>query len=561
MNGMPRLECPAIDGRRRGVGQHRRDRVAGVWPARLRAEVLRWVLRVGVLVAVAAGAAASPSGGTTADHAKFKALQGPFVSGEAVTKACLGCHTEAARQVMATRHWTWEYTHPKTGQKLGKKTMLNSFCIGDRSNEPFCQSCHVGYGWKDAGFDFKASTKVDCLVCHHDGGYSKPPGMAGEVPTVRTELPPGSGNFVGPVDLAKVAQGVGKSGVANCGSCHFYGGGGDGVKHGDLDSSLVTSERALDVHMAPKDKGGAGFSCATCHQADGHRIAGSRVQMTAADPHGPALRGGRRRAQRGDLPVLPRRQAAQGVAAGRAAAEQPHRRARLPGLPRAGLRARRRADQDGLGLVHRRQALARGQALPDQGRARPRRLRQQEGRLHARRERRAGLRLVRRHGELHAAGRQDRPDGPGAINRFHGTPGDKGSRIWPVKRFNGKQPYDKVNLKLLVPHTAVPDDTAFWFNFDWPKALRAGAEATGKPFSGEYGFVAHRDAVADHAHGRAQGRRPCAAANATPTAAGWPASRVSTCRAATRSRGSTGWAGWRWPARWAACCCTPGCGS
>ena len=157
-------------------------------------------------------------GKSTADHSKFKELQGPFKTGSEVTKACLSCHTEAAKQVMNTRHWTWEYTNPDTGQKLGKKTMLNSFCIGDRSNEAFCQSCHVGYGWKDDKFDFHDQTKVDCLVCHHTGGYKKPAGMAGEVPTERTELPPGSGKFVDPVDLAMVAQHIGKTSVATCGS-------------------------------------------------------------------------------------------------------------------------------------------------------------------------------------------------------------------------------------------------------------------------------------------------------------------------------------------------------
>lgn len=68
-----------------------------------------------------------PGAHSTADHTKFKALQGPFKTGEEVTRACLKCHTEAAKQVMATRHWTWDYVNPGTGQHLGKKTMLNSF--------------------------------------------------------------------------------------------------------------------------------------------------------------------------------------------------------------------------------------------------------------------------------------------------------------------------------------------------------------------------------------------------------------------------------------------------
>lgn len=156
-----------------------------------------------------------------------------------------------------------------------------------------CQSCHVGYGWKDGQFDFQAQTRVDCLVCHHGGGYRKPPALAGELPATRIELPPGSGQFVGPIDLAKVAQGVGASRIASCGSCHFDGGDGDGVKHGDLDSCLARADRNLDVHMASKDQGGAGFTGTTCHETEAHRIPGRLSAMTAADPHGVALRGAR----------------------------------------------------------------------------------------------------------------------------------------------------------------------------------------------------------------------------------------------------------------------------
>ena len=38
-----------------------------------------------------------------------------------------------------------------------------------------------------------------------------------------------------PIKWTKVAQNVGLPARENCGGCHFYGGGGDGVKHGDLD--------------------------------------------------------------------------------------------------------------------------------------------------------------------------------------------------------------------------------------------------------------------------------------------------------------------------------------
>src|SRR5690554_3171831 len=88
----------------------------------------------------------SPS---TADHRQFKQLQGPFATGPDVTKACLSCHTEAAQQLQQTTHRTWEFEHPETGQMLGKRHVVNSFCGAASSNEDFCSACHIGYGWDD----------------------------------------------------------------------------------------------------------------------------------------------------------------------------------------------------------------------------------------------------------------------------------------------------------------------------------------------------------------------------------------------------------------------------
>ena len=62
---------------------------------------------------------------STADHTKFKALQQEFGSGPEVTKACLTCHTEAAKQLHKTLHWKWEHKSPE-GQILGKKHVINN---------------------------------------------------------------------------------------------------------------------------------------------------------------------------------------------------------------------------------------------------------------------------------------------------------------------------------------------------------------------------------------------------------------------------------------------------
>lgn len=55
-----------------------------------------------ILIIPAAHAAPNPMSAkllkSTADHTKFKALQQEFNSGPEVTKACLSCHTQAAKQ-------------------------------------------------------------------------------------------------------------------------------------------------------------------------------------------------------------------------------------------------------------------------------------------------------------------------------------------------------------------------------------------------------------------------------------------------------------------------------
>ena len=63
---------------------------------------------------------------------------------------------------------------------MGKKNVINNFCIGVSSNESRCTSCHIGYGWKDENFDFANSLNIDCIICHdRTGTYKKFPTGAG----------------------------------------------------------------------------------------------------------------------------------------------------------------------------------------------------------------------------------------------------------------------------------------------------------------------------------------------------------------------------------------------
>ncbi|MBP6337067.1 MAG: tetrathionate reductase family octaheme c-type cytochrome [Vitreoscilla sp.] len=421
---------------------------------------------------------------TTADHSKFEVLQKAFGSGPEVTRACLSCHTESAGQIHRTKHWRWEYLNPDTQQRLGKKTILNNFCISISSNQASCTSCHVGYGWKDGNFDFTAEDKVDCLVCHDTtGNYKKPPGLAGEVVTKDTEFPPGSGKILKAIDLSKIAQKVGKSSRDTCGACHFFGGGGDGVKHGDLDSSMAAPEKELDVHM---DASGLDFTCATCHKASSHDVAGSRYTPTAKDSQGAHLRGASDSSNpatcaacHGNAPHT--KDARLNQHATKLACQTCH----IPSYARGGVATKMNWDWSTAGQ------------------------RDDKGAQIVRKDAKGRIVYESRKGDF-VLGENVKPDyvwfngevkytllgdkvvksdQPTQINRLGGSPTDGKSLIWPVKTFRGTQPYDPVNQTLVTPHTAGNDDTGYWKNLDWDKAITTGMNATGAPFSGKVDFV------------------------------------------------------------------------
>jgi octaheme c-type cytochrome (tetrathionate reductase family) len=198
-------------------------------------------------------------------------IKGPFAAPQEVTKTCLSCHETSAKEVMKTSHWTWlnekfQNSNNKTVQR-GKINFINNYCIAVPSNYSRCTSCHIGYGWKDASFDFSKEENVDCLVCHDQTGKY-------------TKTPTGAGMPDKDVDLLACAQSVGKPTRNNCGNCHFNGGGGTGIKHGDLDGSLYNPKPDIDVHM-----GKLGFECIDCHSSkeQKHKIVGASHGSMAAN--------------------------------------------------------------------------------------------------------------------------------------------------------------------------------------------------------------------------------------------------------------------------------------
>jgi octaheme c-type cytochrome (tetrathionate reductase family) len=239
-----------------------------IWLVGLIATLFAVVVPISLFVRQESEAADNPWGSVPVripptDHTNL--LTGPFATGAEVTQACLECHETAAHEVAQTTHWTWESEpvllpgrdEPVT---IGKKNQINNYCIGIQGNWASCTRCHAGYGWQDANFDFAAEENVDCLVCHAAAGtYSKD--EAGL---------PAEG-----IDLLLAARSVGTPTRQNCGSCHFDGGGGNGVKHGDLDQSLNFPAAEVDVHM-----GGNDFQCVDCHQTEDHQIAGRMISVS-----------------------------------------------------------------------------------------------------------------------------------------------------------------------------------------------------------------------------------------------------------------------------------------
>jgi octaheme c-type cytochrome (tetrathionate reductase family) len=383
------------------------------------------------------------------DHAGM--MKGPFSDGPSVTRACLGCHPDAGRQMLHSAHFTWlghKARVPGAGgpgheapQRIGKRNLINNFCLSIESNWPRCTSCHAGYGWSDAGYDFDQVDNVDCLVCHEQTGtYRK--GLAG-VPAPD-------------VDLVRVAASVAAPTRENCGTCHFAGGGGDAVKHGDMDGSLFFPRERVDVHM-----GRHGLVCTDCHRTKNHEIPGQSLSVSVSGasrvacsdchtdkPH----RSGRLNAHTDavacptcHIPLMavdaPTKMVWDWSTAGRDTnAEDPHRYLKAKG------------------------SFVYAERVPPE------------------------YAWYNGTGDRYLKGDRIDPTRPVDIARPLGNIRDPRARIWPFKVHRGKQPYDLEYRTLLVAKTYGPG--GYWTEFDWDKALRLGSRAAGLRYSGHYGFVA-----------------------------------------------------------------------
>jgi len=397
------------------------------------------------------------------DHGQF--ISTTFRSGEDVTRFSIKCHRKEADEFIKTPHWRWKGP-PKLIEGLedsrveyGKINLLNNFCISieggpDWKNLEHCAECHAGYGFTGRDFDFTDITKIDCLVCHEQTGYYERGDGARPVFPVKGY----EGKF-----LKRAAASVDRPARKNCGSCHFYGGSGNGVKHGDLDSSLINPSRELDVHMALD---GLNMACQDCHKTRNHRISGASTFLATYD--------GRVFCEdcHGDRPHDPvkKKTATLNGHVKKVACQTCH----IPFIARD-LPTQISWDWSTVGrdikssLQFGMETYKKHQGTFQWGKNLIPEYAWYRGKI---------KRYLR--GEKVA----DR-EGPVYISRPVGYREDGASRIYPFKTHRGRQPMDSVYQYLLIPHLV----KGLWKHYDWERALGDGAKGSGLPYSGKYEFV------------------------------------------------------------------------
>ena len=392
-------------------------------------------------------------------------IEGPFTDGPSVTAVCLDCHDDAAMDFMRTTHWTWSSSQEFSGHDgpidHGKKNALNNFCVSVPGNWPRCTSCHAGYGWTDDSFDFTDPAGIDCLVCHDTtGSYKKFPTDAGH-PAYETKT--FSGKTFETPDLLNIARKVGMPDRANCGSCHFFGGGGNAVKHGDLDKSLLSPSLELDVHMSAD---GGDMNCQDCHETLQHEISGNALVVSpGGDMHIDCVDCHEGNPHTKKAKFL-------GKHLDRVACQTCHIPSFAKDAPTkmwwdwsdAGKDLRIREDEYGKEtFMKKKGSFTWGKDVTP---------------TYAWYNGRGGAYLF---------GEEMDPGTVTALNWPEGDHGDSDAKIYPFKLMRGKQIYDSENKIFITPKLF--GKTGYWKTFDWNSAAEQGMASSGLDYSGHFDFA------------------------------------------------------------------------
>lgn len=394
------------------------------------------------------------------DHTRFEELKGPFADAHAITAVCLSCHEERGHDLLKSHHFTWEKEEYIEGRGVvyyGKKNALNNFCTGIAGSELSCNRCHAGYGYADQSFDFTDPKNIDCLVCHDNSmTYEKAKGQAGY---------PVEG-----IEYQKVFASLSSPKKANCGTCHFNSAGGNNVKHGDLEAALLTANKDVDVHMG---KDGLDMECTDCHETKNHVMKGRYYGLSSTNQ-------GRAMCEDCHTP-FPHKDDLTNEHTLKVACKTCH----IPTYAKVNntkmswdwSTATSKLDKEGNGISIYNE---KGEQIyfSDKGTFTWQKNVKPEY---------VWFNGTADHHLLTDSIREE----PVKINRLLGSYPDPESKIIPVKVHRGAQPYDVVHRKIVQAKLWDPEEGkgALWVDYNWDKALAAGMEYLGLPFSGKYDFI------------------------------------------------------------------------
>lgn len=416
-------------------------------------------------------AAQSATKWTTTDHANLDALDKKFESGQEITEACLSCHSEAAEQIKETIHWTWLSPYDDGGETGKAGYSLNNFCVSaNKMADKQCSSCHIGWNGKEDG--------INCLLCHS----SKDVQWRAEFKDYQFFTEMGDTEIADEIQetIREGVKSVSLPGRKNCGSCHFYGGGGEAVKHGDLDASLIKPKKSLDVHMGLDAQD---FRCTRCHSTTNHQIAG-RVYSTPASVERKSLV---------EHDLVPK------IMCESCHTARPHKN---------GHKANDHTDKVACQSCHiprfaRAHATKMWWDWSKAGRLKDGNPYQEKGEYDRpvyksikgefRWEKNVIPEYHWYNGSITTLTAKDiiDPTKPVRVSWPVGSREDDNARIFPFKVHRGKQPYDKVNNQLIAALLSESED-GYWKTFDWDDAIAKGHASMGLPWSGEMGFVETR---------------------------------------------------------------------
>lgn len=425
----------------------------------------------------------------TADHSQFEQLQQSFADVEDINAACVSCHNQAESQLHDTVHWQWTYPlegEAEEGEKqLGKLSVINGYHPNVATNAGACGSCHIGYGLSSRVSDVIQEAAVDCLMCHDTSGeyfYNKFHQDGAECTMCHDDAGQANKRRVDKegerfqLELTEIAQSVGATSVESCGSCHFYDGGADGAKHGDLDSALISATVEMDVHMSAD---GAGLSCSSCHQSNNHKLSGSRYEaMSPTDTAGVSALDGPRAtcvSCHGDRPMQDEKLNDHTDVI---ACQTCH----IPTYARNGIATKTswdwstadKLDRNRRPIVRYEDELvtyASGKGDMAYGENLTPIYQWHDGQL-----------------DYATLGESVNLDGVTELNPSNATR-DGNAKIFPFHQFTSMLPYDIESKQLLPINLAGRSRSALWNGYDWEDALTGGARGTDIEFSGNFDFA------------------------------------------------------------------------